>query len=93
MMKLPVKILSPNSPEPTQARSILSFTVNPFNPGDFSKNHSVVPTNFLCKLLLDVYIRHDFFFLFPFDVYTSLLIKYLLDFGSSEKFILSIFGC
>ena len=64
-----------------------------FNPSDFLKKRSVVPTDFLCKLPLDVYTRHDFFSQLSFDVYTSLLIKYLLDFGSSEKFIWNIFGC
>ena len=43
--------------------------IHPFIPSDFLKTRLVVPTDFLCKLPLDVYIRHDFFSQLPFDVY------------------------
>ena len=49
---------------------ILTMFINTFNPSDFLENRSVKPTDFLCRLPLDVYIRHDFFSQLPFDVYT-----------------------
>ena len=48
---------------------ILTMFINPFNPSDILKNRSVVPTDFLCKLPLDIDIRHDFCSQLPFDVY------------------------
>ena len=46
---------------------------NPFNPSNFLKNRSFVPTDFLSKLPLDVYIRPDFFPELRFDVYNVII--------------------
>ena len=48
---------------------MISLPIDPFNPSDFLKTRSVVPTAFFRKLPLDVYIRHDFFSQLPFAVY------------------------